>query len=114
MASWHRAPRAVIPLQPRAQRAPTLPTATRPPPVRRAIVLSARSPTLSFATAPLRFQPAPELKPRCSKFKVGKYLGEGMSRKEAEEKSSAFFMCAEHVRQLGGGSPLPSLVEVKG
>jgi len=23
-------------------------------------------------------------------------------------------MCAEHVRQPGGGSPLPNLVEVKG
>jgi len=23
-------------------------------------------------------------------------------------------LCAEHVRQLGGGSPLPNLVEVKG
>jgi hypothetical protein len=26
----------------------------------------------------------------------------------------AFFMCAEHVRQLGGGSPLPSLMAAKG
>jgi hypothetical protein len=28
-------------------------------------------------------------------------------------KSGAFFMCAEHVRQLGGESPLSNLVEVK-
>ena len=27
---------------------------------------------------------------------------------------TAFQVCAEHVRQLGGGSPLPNLVEVKG
>jgi hypothetical protein len=26
----------------------------------------------------------------------------------------AFYLCAEHVRQLGGESPLPNLVEVKG
>jgi hypothetical protein len=26
----------------------------------------------------------------------------------------SFFMCAEHVRQLGGESPLPSLMETKG
>jgi predicted enzyme related to lactoylglutathione lyase len=26
----------------------------------------------------------------------------------------AFGLCAEHVRQLGGESPLPNLVEVKG
>jgi len=26
---------------------------------------------------------------------------------------AAFLMCAEHVRQLGGASPLSSLVEVK-
>ena len=25
-----------------------------------------------------------------------------------------FFLCAEHVRQLGGASPLPNLMEVKG
>jgi hypothetical protein len=24
------------------------------------------------------------------------------------------FLCAEHVRQLGGASPLPSLMEAKG
>jgi len=28
--------------------------------------------------------------------------------------TGAFDLCAEHVRQLGGGSPLPNLVEVKG
>jgi hypothetical protein len=30
------------------------------------------------------------------------------------ELQEAFCLCAEHVRQLGGESPLPSLVEVKG
>jgi hypothetical protein len=28
-------------------------------------------------------------------------------------KDEAFALCAEHVRQLGGGSPLFNLVEVK-
>jgi hypothetical protein len=26
----------------------------------------------------------------------------------------AFLLCAEHVQQLGGASPLPNLMEVKG
>jgi hypothetical protein len=29
-------------------------------------------------------------------------------------KTGGFFWCAEHVRQLGGASPLPNLMEVKG
>jgi len=29
------------------------------------------------------------------------------------EQSGPFLWCAEHVRQLGGGSPLSNLVEVK-
>jgi hypothetical protein len=29
-------------------------------------------------------------------------------------RKAAFVVCAEHVRQLGGASPLPNLMEVKG
>ena len=29
-------------------------------------------------------------------------------------QKTAVFLCAEHVRQLGGASPLPSLMEAKG
>jgi hypothetical protein len=29
-------------------------------------------------------------------------------------RTGAAFVCAEHVRQLGGESPLPNLMEVKG
>ncbi len=31
-----------------------------------------------------------------------------------DQKSPAYSLCAEHVRQLRGESPLPNLVEVKG
>jgi hypothetical protein len=33
---------------------------------------------------------------------------------EAPGASGAFLLCAEHVRQLGGASPLPNPMEVKG
>jgi hypothetical protein len=33
---------------------------------------------------------------------------------KAPSERRGFSLCAEHVRQLGGGSPLPNLVEVKG
>jgi hypothetical protein len=29
-------------------------------------------------------------------------------------EAAGFLLCAEHVRQLGGASPLPNLMEVKG
>jgi hypothetical protein len=32
---------------------------------------------------------------------------------QEDEKSSWFLLCAEHVRQLGGESPLLNLMEVK-
>jgi len=33
--------------------------------------------------------------------------------RQSRDKIAAFVLCAEHVRQLGGGSPLLNLVEVK-
>src|SRR5216683_4392376 len=45
----------------------------------------------SCVPARRRFQPATQPLPRCNNFRLAKYLGEGTSRKEAEEKSSAFF-----------------------
>ena len=41
----------------------------------------------------------------CKEIDVGKFKGPPWR---------AFFMCAGHVRQLGGGSPLPILTEEKG
>ena len=38
-------------------------------------------------------------------------LEEGKGR--VKKNAPAFFMCAEHVRQLGGESPLDNLMEVK-
>jgi len=35
-------------------------------------------------------------------------------KEEGDAEASPFSLCAEHVRQLGGESPLPNLVEVKG
>src|ERR1700730_15305317 len=97
MPSWRRNPRAAIPsvsLSQAALRSRTTPCGqTHRRRIRLAYAPSARSQMLWCVTPARRSPPAPEPKPRCSKFlDLAKYLGEGTSRKEAEEKSSAFFI----------------------
>ena len=52
--------------------------------------------------------------PGASKGSMWRENPQRLQREYRRLTQAAFLLCAEHVRQLGGGSPLPSLVEVKG
>src|ERR1700692_685926 len=74
----------------------------------------AERPTVRSAESPEKGRPGPKRRRRQPRS-APRFLVERSAELTGPGSiAGAFLLCAEHVRQLGGGSPLPNRVEVKG